>query len=212
MNKFILPKTALSAAGIFGAAAMIVAFAAPGAAEQINGQKATDFKLTDADGKTVQLSDFKGKTVVLEWNNPGCPFVQRHYQGNMQKTQAAAKAGGVVWLTINSGAPGKQGHVDGAGAKKWVGDQKAVPAHYLLDPRGIVGKGYAAKTTPHMYIIDEQGVLRYQGGIDDKPAARVEEMGSARNHVTAALGEMKAGKPVSVATSQPYGCSVKYAE
>lgn len=193
-------------------AAMLVALTVPGAAEQVNGQKATDFKLTDASGKTVQLSDFKGKTVVLEWNNPGCPFVQRHYQGNMQRTQAAAKAGGVVWLTINSGAPGKQGHMDGAGATKWVGEQKAAPAHYLLDPKGIVGKGYAAKTTPHMYIIDGQGVLRYQGGIDDKPAARVEEMGAARNHVLAALGEMKAGKAVSVATSQPYGCSVKYAE
>lgn len=110
-------------------AAMLAAWAMPVAAEQVNGQKATDFKLTDANGKTVQLSDFKGKTVVLEWNNPGCPFVQRHYQGNMQKTQAAAKAGGVVWLTINSGAPGKQGHVDGAGAKKWVAEKKAVPAH-----------------------------------------------------------------------------------
>lgn len=193
-------------------AAMMVAFAMPSAAEQANGQKATDFKLTDASGKTVQLSDFKGKTVVLEWHNPGCPFVQRHYQGNMQKTQATAKSGGVVWLTINSGAPGKQGHVDGAGAQKWMGEAKAAPTHYLLDPKGVVGQGYAAKTTPHMYIIDGDGVLRYQGGIDDKPAARVDEMASARNHVTAALAEMKAGKPVSVAQTTPYGCSVKYAE
>lgn len=193
-------------------AAMIVALAVPAAAQQANGQKATDFKLTDASGKTVQLSDFKGRTVVLEWNNPGCPFVQRHYEGNMQKTQATAKAGGAVWLTINSGAPGKQGYMEGAEATKWVGTQKATPAHYLLDPKGVVGQGYAAKTTPHMYIIDGQGLLRYQGGIDDKPAARVEEMGSARNHVLAALDEMKAGKPVSVAQSTPYGCSVKYAE
>lgn len=212
MKRLITPQAARRAAGIVGAAAMIVALAAPGAAEQAIGQKATDFKLTDASGKAVQLSDYRGRTVVLEWNNPGCPFVQRHYQGNMQKTQAAAKADGAVWLTINSGAPGKQGHMDGAAAKKWVADQKAAPTHYLLDPRGVVGKGYAAKTTPHMYIIDGDGVLRYQGGIDDKPAARVEEMESARNHVLAALGEMKAGKPVSVATSQPYGCSVKYAE
>ncbi len=194
------------------AAAALAALALPAAAEQTTGQKATDFKLTDASGKTVQLSDFKGKTVVLEWNNPGCPFVQRHYEGNMQKTQAAAKAGGAVWLTINSSAPGKQGHMDGAGAKKWVGEKKATPAHYLLDPKGIVGKGYAAKTTPHMYVIDGAGVLRFQGGIDDKPAARVEEMGAARNHVLAALGELKAGKPVSVAQTTPYGCSVKYAE
>jgi peroxiredoxin len=194
------------------AAATLAALAIPAAAQQSNGAKATDFKLTDASGKTVQLSDFKGKTVVLEWNNPGCPFVQRHYEGNMQKTQAAAKAGGVVWLTINSGAPGKQGYMQGAEATKWVADKKATPAHYLLDPKGVVGKGYAAKTTPHMYIIDGAGVLRFQGGIDDKPAARVEEMGSARNHVLAALNEMKAGKPVSVAQTTPYGCSVKYAE
>ncbi|MDK2768486.1 MAG: redoxin domain-containing protein [Sphingomonas sp.] len=194
------------------AAATLAALAIPAAAQQTNGQKATDFKLTDASGKTVQLSDFKGKTVVLEWNNPGCPFVQRHYEGNMQKTQAAAKAGGVVWLTINSGAPGKQGYMQGTEATKWVADKKASPAHYLLDPKGVVGKGYAAKTTPHMYIIDGAGVLRFQGGIDDKPAARVEEMGSARNHVLAALNELKAGKPVSVAQTTPYGCSVKYAE
>ncbi len=193
-------------------AALVAALAIPAAAEQTNGQAATDFKLTDASGKTVQLSDFKGKTVVLEWNNPGCPFVQRHYEGNMQKTQAAAKAGGVVWLTINSGAPGKQGHMTGAEAQKWVADEKATPAHYLLDPKGVVGKGYAAKTTPHMYIIDAASVLRYQGGIDDKPAARVDEMGSARNNVLAALNEMKADKQVSVAQSTPYGCSVKYAE
>lgn len=194
------------------AAAAVAALALPAGAQQTNGQKATDFKLTDASGKTVQLSDFKGKTVVLEWNNPGCPFVQRHYEGNMQKTQAAAKAGGVVWLTINSGAPGKQGYMQGAEATKWVADKKASPAHYLLDPKGVVGKGYAAKTTPHMYIIDGAGTLRFQGGIDDKPAARVEEMGSARNHVLAALNEIKAGKPVSVAQTTPYGCSVKYAE
>lgn len=192
--------------------AVAAALALPAAAEQANGQKATNFKLTDATGKTVQLSDFKGKTVVLEWTNPGCPFVQRHYEGNMQKTQAAAKAGGAVWLTINSGAPGKQGYMTGPEATKWVGEVKAAPAHYLLDPRGVVGKGYAAKTTPHMYIIDGDGVLRFQGGIDDKPAARVEEMGTARNHVLAALNEMKAGKPVSMAQTVPYGCSVKYAD
>ncbi len=192
--------------------AAVMMLAAPALAEQNNGQIATDFKLTDASGKTVQLSDFRGRTVVLEWNNPGCPFVQRHYAGNMQKTQAAATAGGAVWLTINSGAPGKQGHMDGAEAKKWMSEQKSTPAHYLLDPKGVVGQGYAAKTTPHMYIIDAKGVLRFQGGIDDKPAARVAEMSSARNHVLAALDEMKAGKAVSVAKTVPYGCSVKYAD
>lgn len=202
MSKLI-PLTAL----------MAISLTLPSAAEQVNGQPATDFKLTDASGKTVQLSDYRGRPVVLEWNNPGCPFVQRHYDsGNMQKTQAAAKSAGAVWLTINSGAPGKQGHLDPAGARKFVTDRKAVPAHYLLDPKGVVGKGYAAKTTPHMYVIDASGVLRYQGAIDDKPAARVEEMSAARNHVLATLGEIKAGKVVSVAQTQPYGCSVKYAD
>ena len=195
------------------AALLAVVLAAPGAAEQTNGKAATDFKLTDASGKTVQLSDYRGKTVVLEWNNPGCPFVQRHYDsGNMQRTQAAAKAGGAVWLTINSGAPGKQGHLDAAGATKFVADKKSPTAHYLLDPKGVVGKGYAAKTTPHIYVIDAGGVVRYQGAIDDKPAARVEEMPAARNHALAALNEIKAGKAVSVAQTQPYGCSVKYAD
>lgn len=194
------------------AAATALAFSLPAAAQLANGTRATDFRLTDATGRTVQLSAFRGKPVVLEWNNPGCPFVQRHYQGNMQRTQAAAKAAGAVWLTINSGAPGKQGHMDGAEAQKWLAEENAAPTHYLLDPKGVVGKGYGAKTTPHLYIIDAAGVLRFQGGIDDQPAARVEEMGSARNHVLAALAEMKAGKPVSVAQPTPYGCSVKYGE
>lgn len=195
------------------AAVLAFALSAPSAAVQSNGKAATNFKLTDMNGKTVQLSDFRGKPVVLEWNNPGCPFVQRHYDsGNMQKTQGLAKAGGAVWLTINSSAPGKQGHMDGAGARKFVAEKKAQPSHYLLDPKGVVGKGYAAKTTPHIYIIDGSGVLRYQGAIDDKPAARPEEMGAARNHALAALNEIKAGKAVSVAQTQPYGCSVKYAD
>lgn len=195
------------------AAMFACAIAAPGAAQQVNGQAAANFRLTDAMGRTVRLSDFAGKPVVLEWNNPGCPFVQRHYDsGNMQKTQSAARAGGAVWLTINSGAPGKQGHMDPAAAREFVAARKAVPAHYLLDPRGVVGRGYAAKTTPHIYVIDGAGVLRYQGAIDDRPAARIEEMGGARNHVLAALQEIKAGKPVSVARTQPYGCSVKYAD
>jgi peroxiredoxin len=187
--------------------------AAPAAAEQITGAQASNFKLTDASGKTVQLSDYRGKTVVLEWNNPGCPFVQKHYgSSNMQRTQAAAKANGAVWLTVNSGAPGKQGYMTGAEARAFVAKEKATPTSYLLDPKGVVGKAYGAKTTPHMYIIDGQGVLRYQGGIDDKPTANPGDIASARNHVTAALTELKAGKPVSMAETRPYGCSVKYAD
>lgn len=201
----------------FGVAATsvvaVLVLAGAARAEQVIGQPAGNFRATDANGKQVSLSDYKGKTVVLEWNNPGCPFVQKHYNsGNMQKTQGAAKAMGAVWLTINSGAPGKQGHMSGAEANAFVAKAKAVPTAYLLDPAGRVGKGYAAKTTPQMFVIDGTGVLRYQGGIDDKPTANPADIASARNHVTAALAEMKAGKAVSVTETRPYGCTVKYAD
>ncbi|WP_334655122.1 redoxin family protein [Sphingomonas panaciterrae] len=192
----------------------IVALAAmPAAAEQTTGQPAGNFRLMDADGKAVTLSQFKGRPVVLEWNNPGCPFVQKHYDsGNMQAAQAKAKAMGAAWLTINSGAPGKQGHMTGAEAKAFLAAQKAQPTAYLLDPQGRVGKGYGAKTTPHMYLIDASGKLVYQGGIDDKPTANKADIAGAHNHLLAALGEVKAGKKVSVAEARPYGCSVKYAD
>ena len=192
----------------------IVALAAmPAAAEQTTGQPAGNFRLMDADGKAVTLSQFKGRPVVLEWNNPGCPFVQKHYDsGNMQAAQAKAKAMGAAWLTINSGAPGKQGHMTGAEAKAFLAAHKAQPTAYLLDPQGRVGKGYGAKTTPHMYLIDASGKLVYQGGIDDKPTANKADIPGARNHLLAALGEVKAGKKVSVPEARPYGCSVKYAD
>ena len=186
--------------------ALIAVLAAPAAAQQTNGRPAGNFRLIDASGKPVALSDFKGRPVVLEWNNPGCPFVQKHYaSGNMQKTQAAAKAMGAAWLTINSGAPGKQGHMTGAEARAFVAKEKAVPTAYLLDPEGKVGRGYAAKTTPHLYIVAADGRLVYQGGIDDKPTADPADIKGARNHVLAALAELKAGKRVSVAETRPYG-------
>jgi peroxiredoxin len=189
-----------------------VALAVPAAAAQV-GQPAPNFKLNDAEGRTVSLADYKGKTVVLEWHNPGCPYVRKHYDsGNMQKTQAAARNAGTVWLTINSGAPGKQGHMSGPEAKALAAKEKARSTAYLLDPKGVVGKGYQAKTTPHMYIVDQAGTLVYAGGIDDKPTADKADIASARNHVLAALAEIQAGKPVSVATSRPYGCTVKYPE
>jgi peroxiredoxin len=195
---------------LFPIAAAVV-LAAPAIAAPQVGQQAPNFRLADTNGKPVTLGQFKGKVVVLEWNNPGCPYVKKHYDsGNMQKTQAAAKQDGVVWLTINSGAPGKQGHMNGNEAKAFVAGQKAQPTAYLLDPKGVVGKGYGAVTTPHMYIIDKAGKLVYAGGIDDKATASKDDIAGARNHVLAALGELKAGKGVSVATSRPYGCSVKY--
>ena len=202
--KYLFPIAAALLLGCAEAAAL----AAPAV-----GSQTPNFQLPDANGKPVSLAQFKGKTVVLEWNNPGCPYVKKHYQsGNMQKTQSAAKKDGVVWLSINSSAPGKQGHMDGAGARAFVAAQKAQPTAYLLDPQGIVGKRYGAVTTPHMYIIDKGGKLVYAGGIDDKATADKGDIAGARNHVLAALAEMKSGKAVSVATSRPYGCAVKYSD
>ena len=191
----------------------LAVLAAPAAAAPEVGKPAPNFKLADVNGKPVTLSNFRGKTVVLEWNNPGCPFVKKHYvSGNMQKAQAEAAKDGIVWLTINSSAPGKQGHMSGAEAKAQIAQAGARPTAYLLDPRGVVGKAYEAKTTPHMYVVNRAGLLVYAGGIDDKPTANPADISGARNHVLAALSELKAGKKVSVATSRPYGCSVKYAE
>lgn len=194
---------------VLGAATL----AAPAIAQQSVGQPAGNFRLTDMKGKNVALSDYRGKTVVLEWTNPGCPFVRKHYDsGNMQRTQAAAVKDGAVWLTINSGAPGKQGHMTPTLAAAQYAKDKSSATDYLLDPKGVVGKGYGAKTTPHLYIVDATGKLVYQGGIDDKPTADAGDIKSARNHVTAALSELKAGKQVSVAETRPYGCAVKYTD
>ena len=193
------------------ALAAVALVAAPALAEPEVGKPAPNFSANDVNGRVVRLSDFKGKTVVLEWNNPDCPFVKKHYgSGNMQKTQAAALKDGVVWLSINSSAEGKQGHMDGAKAKGVLASVKAQPTAYLLDPNGVIGNGYGAKTTPHMYIINSKGTLVYNGGIDDKPTPNPADVNGARNHVLAALAEVKAGKPVSVPTSKPYGCAVKY--
>ena len=175
------------------------------------GSAAPDFSLPDANGKTQTLSQYKGKTVVLEWNNPGCPFVQKHYSsGNIPKQQADATAAGVVWLTINSGAAGKQGHLDAQGAQAFLAQYHAAPSAYLFDADGKVGHLYGAKTTPHMYIVDAGGTLRYMGGIDSIPSADKDDLAKATQYVPRALAELKVGRPISVATSQPYGCGVKY--
>lgn len=176
------------------------------------GQTAPDFTGTDMNGQTVKLSDFKGKIVVLEWNNPECPFVRKHYEtGNMQKLQTAAAAKpGVVWLSINSAANGLQGHLNGDSAKAYVAAQKASPARYILDSKGEIGQLYQAKTTPHMFVIDKEGILAYAGAIDNNPTPRKEGVEGAKNYVTAAIDALEAGKKVEIATSQPYGCGVKY--
>ncbi|MFT3790417.1 MAG: redoxin domain-containing protein [Rudaea sp.] len=197
-------KPLLAAASLAFAASSV--FAAP-----IVGAPAPDFSLSDSNSRTETLSQYRGKTVVLEWNNPGCPFVQKHYSsGNIPKQQADATKDGVVWLTINSGAPGKQGHLDGAGTQALIAQYHAAPSAYLFDGDGKVGHLYGAKTTPHMYVIDGAGVLRYMGGIDSIASTDKEDLAKAIQYVPQALAELKAGKPVSVPVSQPYGCSVKY--
>lgn len=207
MNRKFAIALALSAVAITA-----TSMSTPIIAAQKTGQQAANFTLTNAYGKPVSLHQFRGKTVVLEWHNPGCPFVQKHYDsGNMQRTQAAARKQGVVWLTINSGAKGKQGDISGKQAAALKKAQKAQFSHYLFDRKGVVGKLYAARTTPHMYIINAKGVLVYQGGIDSIGSAKIADIEKARNHVTSALDEMAAGKAVSVKRSRPYGCSVKYA-
>lgn len=185
---------------------------ASGANAPVVGQPAPDFTGTDATGKTVKLSDLKGKIVVLEWHNPECPFVVKHYDSqNMQKLQsAAAQKPDLVWLSINSGAAGLQGHLTGAQASEYLTAQQAKPAHYILDAKGEIGQLYQAKTTPHMFVIDKEGVLAYAGAIDDKPTPRQTDIEGAKNYVTAAIEALEAGKKVEVATTQPYGCGVKY--
>jgi hypothetical protein len=195
----------------FALAAAATLAAASAFAEAEVGKPAPAFSANDVNGRVVKLSDFRGKTVVLEWNNPECPFVKKHYgSGNMQKTQAAARKDGVVWLSINSSGEGKQGHMDAAKAKGVIAALNAQPSAYLLDPKGVIGNGYGAKTTPHMYIVDAKGTLVFNGGIDDKPTPNPADINGARNHVLAALGELKAGKAVSVPSTRPYGCAVKY--
>ncbi|HVT31336.1 MAG TPA: redoxin domain-containing protein [Rhodanobacteraceae bacterium] len=191
--------------------AAALTIAAPVFARPVIGKAAPDFSVTDASGKTQSLSAYKGRTVVLEWNNPECPFVRKHYGArNMQAQQAEAAKEGIVWLTVNSGAPGKQGHLDAAAASAYVAKVGGNEAAYLLDADGTVGHAYDAKTTPHMFVIDKDGVLRYMGGIDSIASTDVEDIPKATQYVRQALAELAAGKPVSVPTSEPYGCSVKY--
>jgi hypothetical protein len=192
---------------------LAAALAAPGlaaAAPQL-GQPAPAFTAVDLNGKPRALADFKGKTVVLEWTNNGCPYVQKHYNsGNMQGLQKQATAEGVVWLTIISSAPGFQGYLTGPQAKAWKAKAGAHSSDVLLDPKGTVGRAYDARTTPHMYVIDKTGKLVYMGGIDDKPSSDPSSLKGAKNYVTAALADVKAGRAVAQAATRPYGCSVKY--
>jgi len=200
---------ALTFAAAAGAAALLGT--TPEAEAAAVGQPAPHFALVDSTGQTRSLADFAGKTVVLEWTNHECPFVRKHYgSDNMQSQQRDAVADGVVWLSINSSAPGKQGHVDGAGAERIRADAKAAQTAYLLDPDGIAGRAYGAKTTPHMYVIDADGMLRYAGAIDSIASSDTADIAKATQYVPQALTELASGQPISAAVTRPYGCSVKY--
>lgn len=192
---------------------------APEAAEQPEvavatvGVAAPDFTLKDLDGKEVHLADLKGKIVVLEWFNPDCPFVKAaHTQGSLQKMAADVVSGDVVWLAINSGGPGKQGH--GAEASRSGAERFGMKHPVLLDESGAVGRAYGAERTPHMFVIDQQGVLVYRGAIDNSPDGALESPSgpAAINYVEQALSAIRAGKPVETAETKPYGCTVKYGE
>ena len=192
-------------------AAALTLAAGPALAAPAIGQPAPAFTIKDGAGQTRSLSEFKGKTVVLEWTNAGCPYVQKHYEsGNMQGLQKGATKDGVVWLTLISSAPGKQGYVSPAEAKTWKATTGAGSTAVLLDPTGQVGHAYEAKTTPHMYVVNPAGTLVYMGGIDDKPTADPASLKGATNYVAAALSDVKAGRPVAKAVSKPYGCTIKY--
>ncbi len=194
------------AAGALALTTPLVAAAAPTV-----GAPAPTFAGTDIHGQKSSLADAKGKYVVLEWHNQGCPFVQKHYgSGNMQRLQKELTGQGVVWYTIISSAPGKQGHVTPAEEQAYLTEQGAVPTDVILDEDGAIGKLYGAKTTPHMFVIDDKGTLVYAGAIDDKPTADKADVAGAKDYVLAAYQESKAGKPVTVSSTAPYGCSVKY--
>lgn len=180
-------------------------------AQVVSNQAAPNFTLTDTNGQKHSLSDYKGKYVVLEWFNPECPFVKKHYKGgNMQILQKEYTARGVVWLVINSSARGKQGSFTPQGFNKFMTDKSASPSAVLLDTDGKVGHLYGAKTTPQMFVVNPQGVLIYQGAIDDVPSTDAADVARAKNYVRAAIDAAMEGKPVSVATTKSYGCSVKY--
>jgi peroxiredoxin len=209
-----MSKTFSRRSSILAGALLAAAIGLPAAAraDAVPGQAAPAFELTDASGKKVMLADFKGKFVVLEWTNPGCPFVVKHYGSqNMQSLQKEATAKGVVWLSISSTARDHADYLPPPALAQRYKEWGSAPTAMLMDDSGKVGRAYGARTTPHMYVIDPKGLLVYAGGIDDKRSANPEDVKTAKNFVRAALAEALAGKPVGTPSATPYGCSVKYA-
>jgi peroxiredoxin len=202
----IVPRRSL----LLGSAALALAPSTVFAASDL-GKPAPAFSATDSTGKTWSLAELKGKVVVLETTNRDCPYVGKHYRaGNMQAQQREAAAKGVVWLTVAASAPGEQGFVTAAEANDTVKRNNAAPAAVLLDPQSKIARAYGATVTPHMYVIDAAGTLVYRGGIDSIPSSNVADIPKAKQYVRVALDEVLAGKPVSDASTRPYGCTLKY--
>jgi peroxiredoxin len=209
-KRAVLIGGAVLGVGALGAGAVLLN-SGPAVASVATGAAAPAFSVQDANGQTRTLAEFAGRTVVLEWTNHGCPYVRKHYDGgNMQGLQREAAAQGVVWLQVISSARGQQGYLDGPGALARVQTDNAAPSATLLDASGVMGRAYGATNTPHMFIINGDGVIVYQGAIDDRPSARPDTLQGANNYVRAALADLQAGRPVQVATTTAYGCSVKY--
>lgn len=199
---------------IFRVAAMALTAAlmiGPAHSEPAVDKPAPAFTAVDSNGKTHNLADYRGKTVVLEWTNHDCPYVRKHYgANNMQTLQKEATADGVVWLSVISSGEGKQGHVSADEANKLTEERGAAPTAVLFDENGKIGRSYGARTTPHMYIVNPEGTLVYMGGIDNKPTSDPDDIATATNYVKVALDSLKAGKPIQEAVTRPYGCSVHY--
>jgi hypothetical protein len=207
----LLGGAGVAAIGAAGGAALLLN-GGEAVASVATGAAAPAFSTPDADGAVRTLAEFRGRMVILEWTNHGCPYVRKHYDSrNMQTLQQEATADGVVWLQVISSAPGEQGYLDGAGARARVQTDGAHVTATLLDPSGVMGRAYGATNTPQMFIISADGVVLYQGAIDDRPSARPATLEGANNYVRAALADIAAGRPVQAATTTPYGCSVKYA-
>lgn len=181
-------------------------------AEAVPGKPAPAFEANAADGKTHKLSDFSGKWVVLEWYNKDCPYVKKHYgSNNMQTLQKAYTGKGVVWLSVNSSALGKEGYTDAAEAMRVAKEAKSNATAVLLDPTGVIGKAYGSKTTPHMFIVDPKGTVVYAGAIDDNNSSDPGVIAKSKNYITAALDAALAGKKIETTSTKPYGCGTKYA-
>jgi peroxiredoxin len=206
MSKLIVPRRTLLIGGAVAALAPAAAFATSDL-----GKTAPAFSAVDSKGKTWSLAELKGKVVVIETTNQDCPYVRKHYNSaNMQTQQREAAAKGVIWLTVASSAPGEQGFVTAAQANELTRTRNAAPTAFLLDPQSRIARAYAATVTPHMYIVDASGMLVYKGGIDSIPSSSQSDVPKAKQYVRVALDEVLAGKPVSEASTRPYGCSLKY--